>query len=373
MSRVVVDPRWAQQMRHERTTRGLTLRQLGALTSYSHTYLWELETGRKRPGTVVAQRIDEALAAGGRLAALVDDQAAAVDPDERDRLEHVVAVPRTIDAAAVAALGGILDHQRRLEDTIGSGALVAPVVAQLTVVENLVIEARGPIRADVVNVAAEWAQFAGWLHAAAGQPDRARDWYARALEWATETGNVDMIATALSMRGHLAWQARQPGPLIGLSAAALRLPASPGVRALAAQQEARGHALAGEGDDVDRRLDDAAELAAASAGNRDREPPWIYFYNGDYLAMQRGLAYRLLGREVDAIEHLQAGLAAMPARVRRSEWVGAYLVQLALAHHAAGNPDEAARAVDEIRAVAAATGSEQLTRQVNTLARRFGL
>jgi hypothetical protein len=87
--------------------------------------------------------------------------------------------------------------------------------------------------------------------------------------------------------------------VIGLSRAAQRdNRASPGVRALAVQQEARGIALAGEAEvaDIDRRFDRAEELAAQAAEAPGDEPPWIYFFSPDYLILQRGLAYRLTVR-----------------------------------------------------------------------------
>jgi tetratricopeptide (TPR) repeat protein len=360
-------------MRDMRTARDLTLRDLGKLTTYSHTYLWELETGRKKPNATVARRIDDALQADGRLVALVVSDGCPADHDDLDRLAHVAANPRTVDSAAIESLRAILGHQRRLEDSLGSGPFIAPAMVQLANIEDLVTDAHGKLRPDVIDLAAQWGQFVGWLHAANGKPERARDLYARVLEWATEIGDANMIATALNLRGHLAWQARQPGPVIGLSAAALRQPATPGVLALAAQQQARGHALVREAHEVDAKLDQAAELAAAAAARPDREPPWTYFYSGDYLTMQRGLAHRLLGRHTEAIEQLIAGLAALPAEMRRSEWVGTYVLHLALAHEAAGNHDEAVRAADEARQIATMTGSQRLARQVEKLARRLRL
>jgi transcriptional regulator with XRE-family HTH domain len=365
-----VDPRWGHEMRGMREDRGLTLRRLGTLTAYSHTYLWEIETGRKRPRPEVAMRVDEALRAGGRLLALLDE--APVTPEDMDRLAWITARPRTLDVPALDSLRTVLAHHRRLEDSLGSRALAAPTLAHLRMLTDLVTETRGAVRTEVVDVAAQWAQFAGWLQAASGRPGRARELYALVLEWATEAGNRQLIATALSLRGHLAWQARRPAAVIDLSAAALRQRTTPGVRALAAQQEARGHALAGEGDEADRKLDRAASLTAAATEHPDREPPWIYFFDGDYLTVQRGLAYRLLGRREAAAEQLQVGLAAMPEQLRRSEWVGTYVLQLALTCHEIGESVEARRWLDEARAIVAATGSRQLDRQTELLARRLG-
>jgi tetratricopeptide (TPR) repeat protein len=181
------------------------------------------------------------------------------------------------------------------------------------------------------------------------------------LEWATEIGDANMIATALNMRGHLAWMVGQVPPMIGLSQAAGRQPATPGIRALAAQQEGRGHALVGEGDDTDRKLDDAAALTLEAASHADDEPPWIYFHNPDYLRLQRGLAYRYLGRHAAAIDLLTTGLAATPNDTRQSEWVGMYVFQLALAYHQSGDHAAASAVLAGVEQIAIATGSPRLT------------
>jgi transcriptional regulator with XRE-family HTH domain len=371
---VVVDPQFTRRLRAVRQDRGLSLRDLGRLMNYSHTYVWEIETGRKRPSPRFATDLDRALAADGELARLVSAEpvSAALDPDEAERLCGAAHHPRQrADAAVMDSLAVVLAEQRRMEDAIGSAQLVAPVVAQLAVVEDLMSEARGPLRQRALDIGAQWAQFGGWLHASIGNPSAGRRWYAMALESATEVGNHNMVATALSLRGHLAWLARQPGPLIGLSQAAGRQPASPGVRALAAQQEARGHALVGEAYEADRLLDAAAELAAQAAEHRDDEPPWVYFHSPDYLRMQRGLACRYLGRFPQAVDLLTAGLDAIPAEVRRSEWAGQYLYQLAVTHAQAGDHGAAAVALTEVEQIAAATGSVRLREPLRRLRERL--
>ena len=125
-------------------------------------------------------------------------------PDDEQRLAAVARNPRRLDVATVDALVATLAHQRRLEDTVGAGLLVEPTRGQLTIVERLVPEAPDHLHRRMIDVAAQWAQFAGWLHAASGDASQATRWYTRAMEWATEIGDADMMATALSMRGHLA-------------------------------------------------------------------------------------------------------------------------------------------------------------------------
>jgi hypothetical protein len=121
-----------------------------------------------------------------------------------------------------------------------------------------------------VDVAGQWAQFAGWLHANTDAPDAARAWLDRAAEWAAEAGNPSLTANILGFKGHLAWQAREVGPLVGLSQAAQRVPgAHPGEWAFNAYQEARGHAMGGDRDAADRKLDEATDLWTRAADHPD--------------------------------------------------------------------------------------------------------
>lgn len=244
-----------------------------------------------------------------------------LNPDETDRLAHVSNNTRQIDRAALKSLTTVLRESRRLEDAIGAAPLFPAARAQLTLFEHLVVEARGPLRRRVVLLGSQYAQFTAWLHSSADQPDKAHAYYDRATEWGLEADDPNMVATALSMKGRL----NQPGPMLGLSEAAGRHKrASPGVRSLAAQQEARAHALLGNGDSCDHKLDTATMLADRAAARPDREPPWVYFFSPDYLLMQRGRAYRYLGRYQQAEELLSAGLGALPPEIRNAEWALTY-------------------------------------------------
>lgn len=356
-------------LRRLRLDRGHSLRDLAKLTHYSKTVVWEWETGRKHPPAEAVTRLDELLDGRGALAAAAVRTPPPVVVDA-ERVAHATDHPRGADRSAVNALHGVLAHMRRLEDAMGAQPLLAATAGPLQIVENLADEARGAVRRDVVDLAGQWAQFVGWLHAATDDPAGAARWYARTLEHATEAGNVDLVATALSMRGNLAWTTRRPGPLVGLSAAAAGQPASSGVRAIALQQQARGHALLAEAEAVDRRLDEAVELAAEAAEHPDRQPAWLYFHSPGYLAMQRGLAYHMLGRPDDAIEHLSAGLAAN-GDLRGSEFVARYVLHLAEVHADAGNRDVAAELFGEVRTVVSATGSRRLAAEAQRLARHL--
>ena len=319
---------FGQALRRFRERAGLSQPALARRMYLSQATISRIESGKQAVDESVADRLDEVLDAGGALRARLGAVAVpsgVLTPDDVERLGHVADKPRRVDHGALGSMAVMLAEMRRLEDTIGAAPLVEPIHGHLRLVESLVLDARGPIRPDVVGQAAQWAQFAGWLHTATDSHTVARRCHDQATEWALEAGDANMVATALSLKGYSAWKLNQLGPMVGLSSAAGCQPGiSPGLRAMAAQQEARAYALLGDAGATDRKLDEAVELVGRAAGHPDDEPPWIYFYSPDYVQMQRGRAYRFLGRDEEAAELLAAGLGALPADVRGAEWAASY-------------------------------------------------
>jgi transcriptional regulator with XRE-family HTH domain len=348
--------------------RELSVRKLAAAVNQTRGVTHSWLQGKTIPNPAEAERVDKILGAGGVLAAAARMPSA---NGAAERIAHVAKKPRDVDPATVEALTGVLANMRRLEDSMGAERLIVVTAEPYRLVEELASEAHGDIRKSVVDLAGQWTQFAGWLRAAAGRSADARELYGRTMEYAEEARNGNLVATALSMRGHLAWTARQPGSVIGLSAAAAQRAETPGLKAMAAQQEARGHALLKEADDVERLFDDADGLMAEAAEKPEDEPPWTYFYTPGYLRMQRGLAYGLLNRQDEAIAALVAGLRDAGHSVAGSEFGANYKLRLAEAHLAAGDRDVAEALVGEVRVLAMATGSVRLAHEVDRLQREL--
>lgn len=360
------------RLRQLRAAAGMSQPNLGKIINYHASLISKIENGVEAPPRQFAEACDRAFGADGALLALVAERPATpITPDDEERLRCSVETPSRVDAQVVESLAVMLAGQRTMEDSVGSASLLGPVTAQLVAIEKLVIGARGPIRSSVLDVAHQWAQFRGWLAAGTKRFPEASRFYDRALEWSAEVGDANMTATALNMKGHLAWLTGHVGPMLGLSVAAARQPASAGVLSLAVQQEARAHALVGDGDGCDRRLDQAVALATRAAEHSDDEPPWIYFYSADYLQLQRGLAYRYLGRTDQAITLLAGGLAALPAEMRRTEWVGWYVYRLALTHARAGDHATAEAVAADAADIADATGAKSLASKVTWLRQRL--
>jgi transcriptional regulator with XRE-family HTH domain len=78
-----------EALRRLRSARGFSLRDLGQLVNYSRQYVWDLECGRRQPHPELADILDRALDAGGKLAVLATPPHpdAALAADEADAYE----------------------------------------------------------------------------------------------------------------------------------------------------------------------------------------------------------------------------------------------------------------------------------------------
>jgi hypothetical protein len=347
------------------------LRDLAKRAVFGKSYLHDLESGAKSPTVATARRLDEVLEAGGQLSALVT--AAPPRPGvDQERLAWGLGRPASLDASVVQSLAGVLAHQRRLEDAIGSAPLFTPVLAQATVIRSLVAQSTSSAAwRSLVATASEWACYAGWLAATTGQHTIGRRWYRQSQTWAQAIEHPDLTATAWQMQGHLAWVQGRHHDMIALSRAAAVRGRSRGVRSVAVQQEARGLALVGDEVGCAERLGQAEDLADRAADGSDGSLDWLYFYDGAFLTMQRGLADQYLGDHDAAVEHITAGMHRLPGDVRSSDWVNWYLVRKAQSQAHATDLDGARSSLDEARAVGERTGAVRLLADVEDVARRI--
>jgi transcriptional regulator with XRE-family HTH domain len=325
---------FGRALRRLREQAGLSQPELARRVPISQSSLSRYESDRQLADPTTVDRFDQLLDANGTLRALLTpiDAARILTPDDRDRLTYVVDKPRSVDPATLTSLTAVLAESRRMEDQLGARIMLEPTVGYVRLLKRLTRDARGAIRRHVVDTAAQWAQFTGWLHTATDNLPVAEKWFDRTFEWAAESNNVSLQANALSFKGHLAWIVGHPGPVIGLSQAAQRDPdVDIGQRAFDAAQEARGHAMAHDIDEADRMLDIADQRAEQLASRGDDTPPWNYYYASTaFWTLQRGLIYRHIdGRKQPAADLLTTGMAELPAEQRNAEWVDEYRRALA--------------------------------------------
>ncbi|WP_433623417.1 helix-turn-helix domain-containing protein [Nocardia sp. CA-120079] len=358
------------ELRRLRLQARLSVRELARMLRYDAGALSRFENGRRKPPPDIVQRLDRVLESDGVLTSIYENLiVVAADAAQSPLLLRESAAlteRRYIDRTLARDLAELLSETRRLEDQVGSELVLPLGVRQTRVASALAVEARRSARVDMVDVAAGWQQFTGWLYASLGHHPAAVQHYRTALELATESGNRDMISTALSMRGHVAWMAGEVGPMIRLSRAAQRDgdALSPTVLALAVQQEGRGHAIEGDLDELEAKLEQAAELV--TQGDSEK-PDAQYFYSDAFIEMQRGLAYRLARQWDKAVVSLSRGLAAFDSDILTSEWATWYVAELACALAGVGEPEAAAqRAADALR-VGVATPGSRLTKFIRVL------
>jgi hypothetical protein len=253
--------------------------------------------------------------------------------DDRARIAHSLAHPSRVDGATVTALADVLASQRRLDDMLGPTALIPATTAQVALVTGLLKSARGPHRDALTTVAAEYVQFAGWLHAEARQDDEAVRLLTDAEDLADAAGDGALAAQAANFRGYLARQQRNPRGVVRWFLTAHHTPgAHPAQQLGDAAQAAQGFATLGKRDTARRLLDIAGGLI--DAASRDQPPGTAYWLTPTFHRLNIGLAHLALGDHADAADHIAAGLNGLPEDQASAEWVIEYQQALSTAKQA---------------------------------------
>jgi transcriptional regulator with XRE-family HTH domain len=233
---VTVDPAFGVVLRELRIDRGMTQRELGQISSYTHTYLWELESGRKRPTATTAAVLDQALQADGRLAGLVSDSAepvppvpATVDLDSEsgwgnmlrrtmvlgptatiiNRLTggsvpafHIPKPRVAVSVDTVAGLAAVAGHYRRAYHDVPASPLLSAALAHLELVMSLrPFDQPSQQRNVLITTAGEMAALVGVLLGLDADQQRAALAYLD-LAWsaARDVGSIELQAVVLGCR-----------------------------------------------------------------------------------------------------------------------------------------------------------------------------
>jgi transcriptional regulator with XRE-family HTH domain len=254
--------------------------------------------------------------------------AGGLTPDHEQRIMAATERPARVDRSVIDALATVLAGQRRLEDAIGPAALVIPVGTQMRQVAAMLRHTTGPHRQPLGRIVAEWTCYAGWLHAAVRQDDKALELFGRAEDLADEFEDGTTAQIATSFRGYVARHQGRHRAVIRASCAALAAPGGHETqRIFDVLQAAQGHAALDDRERARRLLDDAA----ARATDAPEPPPAVYWYTSPFFQLYSGKVLGDLGEFGDAADLLRTGIDGIPADQRDAEWMREYRDALAAA------------------------------------------
>ena len=270
--------------------------------------------------------------------------------------------PSTADPEVLAHLRQNFAHLDTADWLFGPRHVLPMVDGYLALIHQLLGTSTGSLRSELLGVGTRYAEFASWVNQDAGNLPVAGRWADLALEWAHEASDARMVSYVLMRKSSQAEALSDAGRTIGLATAAQQvqadLPAR--IRAVAAQQEAHGHALAGAELECQRKLDQALELATADVG----DGPGRYC-SPEFVEIQRASCWLILGQPGRAVALLEQELTRLPAVHRRDR--GVYLARLAGAYAATDDVDAAALNARQALEIVGATGSRRIVAELSKL------
>jgi transcriptional regulator with XRE-family HTH domain len=295
-------------------------------------------------------------------------------PEDAERTSRALEQPARVDSEVLAGFSRTLGEFYRMDKMLGSGRLIGPVLAQIEVLEDLRHGVRAPYANPLYQVMAQHAEMAGWLLQDRGDLAAASDWSRRAAEWAQCAGDATMAAYMLVRQSNIAVLAQDYNVVVQLAAAARRAPGDvdPKLLALAAQQQARGHARLGENRECFALLDQAAAtLGRHPDVSVDGAPVYLHQYDMKTLTEQSASCYQVTGQADRAVSILEATIAATSPSLVRDQ--GHLTAKLAVAVTRTRHPDPGRAASLGMDALSAArqTGSARIISELRTLDQRL--
>lgn len=237
------------------------------------------------------------------------------------------------------------------------------VTRQLTTIEDLPNEVPQALRPAVIRLAAQYAESAAWLHQSLNDPAAGHRRTRQALAWAGQIADPTMTAWA-TYRSSQQWlTSGHPAHAVEQAEAALlydqKLPGP--MRAALRVQHAHSLAATGEHRAALRLLDAAHRWAADRHPGKPEGEHGSYCTSG-YIEVYRGACLRLAQRPQEAIGVIDEALPTIPRR-HRQDFASA-LLNKAMAHAAANQPDQAAATAHHALPIARRAGSRRILHQL---------
>ncbi|MEU9045828.1 MULTISPECIES: hypothetical protein [unclassified Kitasatospora] len=266
----------------------------------------------------------------------------------------------------VSHLRGAMPGHYKAANLLGSRHALDAVTRHVQLLDRLQQDAGGRARDELLTIGARTAEFLGWLNQDLGHFERALYWSDRAMEWAQEAGDDVMAAYVLFRKSNQATAQRNAQKAVSLARAAQRsVGATHRIRALAAQQEAQGHAMMGNPRFAQAKFDEAHEVAAAPDDSHAADDALDLAYcTPTYIEMQRANCLIELGDPHTAVGMFEAELRVLPPVYRNDQ--GVYLSRLARAYAVSGEPEQAAAAADRALSIAVDTESARAMSELSS-------
>ena len=205
----------------------------------------------------------------------------------------------------------------RADNLMGPHHLVDVVRAQAELLGQMMPNAQGNVRLELLSLAHRYYEFAGWLYQDAGNPDQAMRFTDRSMDYALELDNPRDTSYVLMRKADIAADLDSPDRVIGLAGAALRdsKRISPRGKALVLRLQGRAYARLGNASECSRALESAYAEVMRSA-----EPDGLTDYcTPEYIDMEAANSLAKLGKFGDAIAKYERSLMAWPDNLRRDQ------------------------------------------------------
>ena len=281
-----------------------------------------------------------------------------------EEFQHVAAAledaHRYLDISAVGYFRSQLEAAKHDDGALGAQKTLPLVLGLLGAIEQKARDVKPAVRRELLSVAADGAEFTGWLYRDIHQPTIAIFWYDRAMEWAQEADDPAMQGYMLLKKSQMAYDGGDAVRILTLAQAGQHerwhLPIR--VRAELLQQEALGYAMLGEPFTlVEQKLSAARELLTR-APDAESSDLGAYF-NEDTLLLRNAVSYTEAGKPGMAADLFGRIIAAGTLSCRD---VGFFNARRSAALALSGEPDEAARIGTASAKVAQAMKSERTMR-----------
>ena len=326
---------------------------------FAHLGIGEIALrGRTPDGRVVPVAVDRRtllnLSVSAALGAPAVDTAALLaenHPIDADMLRRLRVVRRIINESA---------------NWLGPGSLLPITQKMYELTDRARRTAKGDLRQHLIAIASLYAEFYGWMRQESGDLPGAVAWTERALKQAHAVDDPNPAAYAYIRLGQFAEIEGDADQVIGLARAAQRCgELSRQVHALALQQEACGHAIAGAETACLTRFDQAHELIDGLIPCWNDEYLVGFFFEETRLNAQRAACLLELGRPKDAIDTYHDVLANSELVCRSDR--GMHLAKLARAYALTGESEQATATALQALDLSRYAGTRVITEELRKL------